>query len=160
MAPSAHIAGVGLASITRNETFEDVAVAAGTKAMLDAGVTYSSVDQGIACFLNEGARIQRRCLQVFGMEGAPTCEVENSIGLFTAVQYIRSGQSNCILVIGLDNVSGLLNALIDTVLTAGVQETTSGKRATEVRCVLTDLLPLAYESSRWLWPPSSFRPSS
>lgn len=105
MAPPAHIAGVGIASATRNDTLEDLAVAAGTKALLDAGVTYSSVDQSIACFLNERDRIRRTCLRVFGMEGAPACEVENSVGLFTATQYIRSGQSDCVLVVGLDNVS-------------------------------------------------------
>lgn len=104
MAPSAHIAGIGIASTSRNETLEDLVVGAGTKALLDAGITYSSIDQSIACFLDERERIPRRCFNIFGMEGAPTCEVDNATGLSTAVQYVRSGQSNCVLVIGLDRV--------------------------------------------------------
>lgn len=107
MAPSvAHIAGVGTASISRNKTLEDLAIAAGTKALLDAGVTYSSVDQSIACFLDERDRIPRKGFNVLGMEGGPVSEVDNAAGLSTAVQHIRSGQSNCLLVIGLDKVSG------------------------------------------------------
>lgn len=105
MSPAAHIAGIGIAHISRSETLDDLAIAAGTKALLDAGVTYSSVDQSIACFLEDRYRIDRRCLSVFGMEGAPVCDVNNTAGLFTAVQYVRSGQSNCVLVVGIDQVS-------------------------------------------------------
>lgn len=98
---AAHIAGVGACSLYGTETFEDLAVSAGTKALLDAGITFTSVDQSIACFLDERERIPRRCFDAFGMEGAAVCEVDNSSGFVTAVQSIRSGQSNCVLVIGL-----------------------------------------------------------
>lgn len=107
MPPSpAHIAGVGVTSLSRNETLEDLAISAGTKALLDAGITYSSVDQSIACFLDERERIPQKCFNVFGMEGAAVCEVDNSAGFFTAVQSVRAGQNNCVLVAGLDRVSG------------------------------------------------------
>lgn len=106
MPTSAHIAGIGSASISRNETLEDLAIAAGTKALLDAGLTYSSVDNSIACFLHDRDRIRRSSFAAFGKEGAPASEIDNTTGLFTAVQYVRSGQSNCVLVVGLDTVSG------------------------------------------------------
>ncbi|SMR54111.1 unnamed protein product [Zymoseptoria tritici ST99CH_3D1] len=38
---------------------------------------------------------------MFGTEGAPVSEVDNPSGLCTAVQSIRGGQANCVLVIGL-----------------------------------------------------------
>ena len=107
MPSSAHIAGIGVSSNSGTENFEALAVTAGTKALLDAGITYSSVDQSIACFLKERQRIPRECFNVLGMEGAPISEVDNSAGVFTAVQYIRSGQSDCVLIVGLDRVSPL-----------------------------------------------------
>ena len=99
----AHIAGVGVAEAADASLLEP-AIAAGTRALLDAGVTYSDLEQSIACFQDE-LRIPRQCFDAFGMEGAPCHEMSNSSGLFTAVQCIRSRQSNCILVIGLDTVS-------------------------------------------------------
>lgn len=99
----AHIAGVGVAEAA-DATLLEPAIAAGTRALLDAGVTYSDLEQSIACFQDE-LRIPRQCFDAFGMEGAPCHEMSNSSGLFTAVQCIRSRQSNCVLVIGLDTVS-------------------------------------------------------
>ena len=99
----AHIAGVGVAEAADASLLEP-AIAAGTRALLDAGVTYSDLEQSIACFQDE-LRIPRQCFDAFGMEGAPCHEMSNSSGLFTAVQCVRSRQSDCVLVIGLDTVS-------------------------------------------------------
>lgn len=103
----AHIAGVGLSGST--ETTTDVilhksAVAAGTKALLDAGITYNDVDSSIACFM-DNLRISRTCFDTFGARRAPVFEVSNDTGLFSAVQAIQSRQSNCTLVIGLDKAA-------------------------------------------------------
>lgn len=104
MPSAAHVAGVGNAFISGKENIEHLAVAAGTKALLDAGITYGDVDQSIACFLDLRDRIPRRAFDVFGMEGAAVCEVDNAGGLFFAVQCVLSGQANCILAITLDRV--------------------------------------------------------
>lgn len=105
MPPAAHIAGVGVSTTSKSETLEDLSISAGTKALLDAGITYSNVDQSISCFLDDRDRIPRNSLEPFGREGAPVCQVDNSAGILTAAQSIRSGQCNCLLVIGLDRVS-------------------------------------------------------
>lgn len=105
MPPKAHIAGVGVSTVSKSETLEDLAISAGTKALLDAGITYSDVDQSIACFLDDRDRIPRQTLEPFGREGAPVCEADNAAGIFMAVQSIRSGLCNCVLVLGLDRVS-------------------------------------------------------
>lgn len=68
--------------------------------MLDAGLTYSDVDHGVACFLGE-ERVSRSVFTMFGTEGAPVSEVDNPSGLCKAVQSIRGGQATCVLVIGL-----------------------------------------------------------
>ncbi|KAF2215748.1 hypothetical protein CERZMDRAFT_116541 [Cercospora zeae-maydis SCOH1-5] len=95
-----HIAGVAVAG-GEDGNLREAAIAAGTRAMLDAGVTYTDVDQSIVAFEDE-LRIPRRTLDTFGMEGAPVCEINNGSALFTAAQSVRSGQSNCTLVLGLD----------------------------------------------------------
>ena len=103
--PPAHIAGIGISTRVPDATLNDLAISAGTKALLDAGVTYSDVDQSIACFLDNDVRIPRQCFSIFGMQGAPVTEVDNHSGFSSAVQNIRSGQSNCVLVVGVDRVS-------------------------------------------------------
>ena len=95
-----HIAGVGL-STDANATHHDLAVAAATKALLDAGATYSDVDTSIACFL-DNLRVPRSCFDMFGMQGAAVSEIDNRSGLLAAVQSVRSRQSNCALVVGFD----------------------------------------------------------
>ncbi|EME41479.1 hypothetical protein DOTSEDRAFT_73780 [Dothistroma septosporum NZE10] len=96
----AHIAGVGL-STGGNACHHDLAVSAGTKALLDAGATYSDVNTSIACFL-DNLRVPRSCFDLFGMNGTAVSEVDNRSGLLAAVQSIRSGQSNCVLAVGFD----------------------------------------------------------
>lgn len=100
----AHIAGIGISDTAGDAELHNIAVSAGIKALLDAGVTYSDVDHSVAGFLNERMRIPRSCFGAFGMEGAPICEVDNNSALFTAVQCVRSRQTNCALVIGIDSV--------------------------------------------------------
>ncbi|KXT08447.1 hypothetical protein AC579_5612 [Pseudocercospora musae] len=99
-----HIAGVGLSGIierTSDEAINKCTIAAGTKALLDAGITYSDVDQSIACFIDD-LRIERRNLDTFGLQGAPVFQVHNDTGLFSSIQAVASRQSNCTLMIGFD----------------------------------------------------------
>lgn len=92
-----HIAGVGI-SIDKTIS-ENLSVAAGTKALLDAGLTYSDIDLSVTC-----PQIPRSCLRAFGRQGGSTIEVDNDSALVAAVQYIRSGTSQCALVLGFDQV--------------------------------------------------------
>jgi len=101
---SAHIAGLGL-SERSDASLEELTVSAATKALLDAGITYSDVDLNIAGFLDDHARIARSWLNVFGSEGAPVLEVDNHSALFVGTQCITSRQNNCALVVGVDQVS-------------------------------------------------------
>lgn len=100
----AHIAGVGISG-TADSPLHELALSAGAKALLDAGVTYSDIDQSVACSSDEKLRVPRSVFDTFGLNGAPVCEVDNQSALFTAVQCIRSGQRNCALILGTDRVS-------------------------------------------------------
>lgn len=96
----AHIAGIGVSGSSPTE-LRAHAIAAATKALLDAGVRYTDVDQSIVCF-DEKARIFPEWLSIFGTTGTAIAQVDNQSGLFTAAQFVRSGQRNCTLLIGTD----------------------------------------------------------
>lgn len=100
----AHIAGIGISEAKDDTNLDGLAVSAGTKALLDAGITYRDVDQSIAGFLDEHLRVTRSCFDVYGQEGAPICEVDNRSALYTAVQCIMSRQRDCALIVGIDTV--------------------------------------------------------
>lgn len=100
-ASSAHVAGIGVSQ--SNAGLDDLTVVgAAVKALLDAGLAYSDVDHSVACLLDDGRRIPASCFDTLGMKGAAISTVDNNSGLFTAAQYIKSGQANCVLVLGID----------------------------------------------------------
>ena len=109
-APAVYIAGVGAAVTSDKSTaaINKQIISAVTKALLDAGVTYGDVDSSIACFLGDnGLRVPKSSLDTFGKTGAPVSEVECYAGLHTGSQFLKSGHSNCVLMVGFDNVDHL-----------------------------------------------------
>ncbi|CAK3740975.1 nonspecific lipid-transfer [Lecanosticta acicola] len=99
----AHIAGIGVTGGSKHTRtrIDKLAISAATKALLDAGVTYGCVDLTVASFLDE-TRIPPKCLDAFGKHGAPVCQVDNTLGLFTAAQAVKSKQSECVLLLSID----------------------------------------------------------
>lgn len=120
MAGSTFVAGVGMtpfnspkksASLASNpdSDYFDLAVEAGVKALLDAGITYDKVDQGIGCYVFGDSTCGQRVFYGLGMTGIPIFNVNNycssgSTGLWLANQAIRSGDADCVLVIGFDKM--------------------------------------------------------
>lgn len=103
-ASAVHIAGVGISLSTKSD-LDNLAVSAGTKALLDAGITYGKVELGVACFLNEpDIHIPRSCFKAFGRQKACVSEIDGHSALFTAVQCVRSAQTDCALLVGVDSV--------------------------------------------------------
>jgi sterol carrier protein 2 len=87
----------------------NLAAEAGVKALLDAGITYDEVDQGVGCFVFGDSACAQRVFYSFGMTGIPILNVNNycssgSTGLWLANQAIRSGSADCVLVIGFDKM--------------------------------------------------------
>lgn len=103
---AAHIAGVGisLSETESNASIESLAVSAGTKALLDAGITYAKIDLSIATFCEPELRIPKSCFRTFGNQKAAVTEVENHAALFTAASCVRSQQAECVLLVGIDLV--------------------------------------------------------
>ncbi|KAK3623627.1 hypothetical protein LTR56_021490 [Elasticomyces elasticus] len=100
-ASSVHRAGIGF-SERIDASFDELAVSAATKALLDAGIVFSEVDQGVAGFVDRELQVSRECFRVSGEEGAPIVEVDNHSALFVAAQCVASRQTDCVLVIGID----------------------------------------------------------
>ena len=104
--PAVYIAGVGAAISDNNSSRDEPVISAVTKALLDAGVTYGDVDSSVACSLDaDSLKVPKQCLDTFGKTGAPISEVECYSGLHTASQFLKSGHSNCVLMVGFDKVS-------------------------------------------------------
>lgn len=87
----------------------DLAVEAAVKALLDAGLNYDDVDQGVGCYVFGDSTCAQRVFYSLGMTGIPLCNVNNycssgSTGLYLANQAIRAGQADCVLVIGFDKM--------------------------------------------------------
>lgn len=112
MSNSVYIAGVGIThpknGSQSTSSLNDTILSAGTKALLDAGVTYNDVKASIACFLDRNLTIGRNSFETFGRTGTPVYKVDNYSGLHVASQFVRSGTADCVMVIGFDQVGGLV----------------------------------------------------
>ena len=106
-ASQVHIAGVGIAISSRND-LTNGAVEAGTRALLDAGITYAKVQLSVACLLQEiQARIPQECFKAFGRQKAPICSMDSHSALPILAQCVRTGQTDCAILIGLDKVRNM-----------------------------------------------------
>lgn len=71
MAPpnNVYVVGVGLTKFIKPRglvDYPELGLEAGTKAMLDAGITYDDVDQGIACYCYGDSTCGQRVFYQFG----------------------------------------------------------------------------------------------
>ncbi|KAI7978437.1 hypothetical protein EIK77_001961, partial [Talaromyces pinophilus] len=87
----------------------DLAVSACVKALLDAGLTYDDVDQGVGCYVFGDSACAQRVFYTLGMTGIPIYNVHNycssgSSGLYMANQFIQAGTADCVLVVGFDKM--------------------------------------------------------
>jgi hypothetical protein len=103
-ASQVHIAGVGI-SFSSRQDLTNGAIEAGARALLDAGITYAKVQLSVAGSLDEfQARIPRECFKAFGRQKAPICSMDSHSALHILAQYVRTGQTNCAMLVGLDKV--------------------------------------------------------
>jgi sterol carrier protein 2 len=100
-----HVAGIGL-SFSSQQDITNGAIDAGARALLDAGITYAKVQLSVACSLeNSQASVPRECFKAFGRQKAPVCSMDSHSALHIVAQCIRTGQTDCAILVGLDKVS-------------------------------------------------------
>lgn len=103
-ASQVHIAGIGI-SYSSREDLANSAIEAGTRALLDAGITYAKVQLSVACSLEDAqAHIPQACFRAFGRQKAPVCSIDSHSALHMVAQGVRTGQNECAMLIGLDEV--------------------------------------------------------
>jgi hypothetical protein len=103
-ASQVHVAGVGI-SFSSRQDLANGATEAGARALLDAGITYAKVQLSVACSLDEAqARIPQECFSAFGRQKAPICSMDSHPALHMLAQCVRTGQTDCAMLVGLDKV--------------------------------------------------------
>jgi acetyl-CoA acetyltransferase len=106
------VVGVGMTKFEKPGSREgwdypDMARESGTKALEDAGIEYSEVEQGYAGYVAGDSTSGQRALYELGMTGIPIVNVNNncstgSTALFLGAQAIRGGLADCVLALGFE----------------------------------------------------------
>ncbi|KAK6518940.1 hypothetical protein TWF281_003631 [Arthrobotrys megalospora] len=117
-----YIIGVGMTKFIKPRglvDYPEMGFEAGVKAMVDAGINYDDVEQGVACYVYGDSTCGQRVFYQFGMTQIPILNVNNncstgSSGLFMARQWLQHGAVNCALVIGFEKMQpGSLSSKFD-----------------------------------------------
>jgi acetyl-CoA acetyltransferase len=108
------VVGVGMTKFEKPGSREgwdypDMARESGTKALTDAGVEYTDVEQGFVGYVAGDSTCGQRALYELGMTGIPIVNVNNncstgSTALFLAAQAIRGGLADCVLALGFEKM--------------------------------------------------------
>ncbi|XP_061267925.1 sterol carrier protein 2 isoform X2 [Bos javanicus] len=108
------VVGVGMTKFTKpgveNRDYPDLAKEAGQKALADAQIPYSAVEQAcIGYVYGDSASGQRAIYHSLGLTGIPIINVNNncstgSTALFVARQLIQGGLADCVLALGFEKM--------------------------------------------------------
>ncbi|KAF1990933.1 thiolase-like protein [Aulographum hederae CBS 113979] len=108
----AYVLGVGMTKFIKPRgkvDYTELGFEAGVKAMLDAGINYDDVDQGVACYCYGDSTCGQRVFYQFGMTQIPIYNVNNncstgSTGLYMGRNMVGHGQADCVLVVGFEKM--------------------------------------------------------
>ena len=114
MANKVYVVGVGMTKFEkpgRREGWDypDMARESGTKALQDAGIDYTEVEQGYVGYVAGDSTSGQRALYELGLTGIPIVNVNNncstgSTALFLAAQAIRGGIADCTIALGFEKM--------------------------------------------------------
>lgn len=117
------VGGVGMTKFekpgAREWDYPDMAREAGTKALEDARIDYSLVEQAYVGYVYGESTSGQRAVYELGLTGIPVVNVNNncstgSTALFLATQAVRSGQVDCALALGFEKMqAGSLGSTYD-----------------------------------------------
>jgi acetyl-CoA acyltransferase len=108
------VVGVGMTKFEkpgRREGWDypEMARESGTKALADAGVDYTAIEQGFVGYVSGDSTCGQRALYELGMTGIPIVNVNNncstgSTALYLGAQSIRGGLADCVLALGFEKM--------------------------------------------------------
>jgi acetyl-CoA acetyltransferase len=113
MGKKVYVVGVGMTKFekpgSREWDYPDMAEEAGKKALADAGIEYSEVEQAAAGYCYGDSTCGERAVYTLGLTGIPIYNVNNncstgSTALFMAKQFIEGGLADCTLAIGFEKM--------------------------------------------------------
>merc|ERR1719272_2475867 len=92
-----------------DQDYPDFAAVAGRRALEDAAIPYSAVDQCAVGYCYGESTAGQRAVYALGMSGIPIYNVNNncatgSSALFMAREFIRGGISECCLALGFEKM--------------------------------------------------------
>ena len=90
--------------------YPDMATEAGTKALEDAGIPYSEIEQAAVGYVYGDSTAGQRAVYGLGLTGIPVYNVNNncstgSTALFMAKQLIEGGLADCVMALGFEKMA-------------------------------------------------------
>ena len=116
------VAGVGMIPFAKpgaSAPYNEMGEAAGRMALEDAGIAYADVQQAYAGYVYGDSTAGQRAIYPLGMTGIPVVNVNNncstgSTALFLARQAIESGDADCVLALGFEQMKpGALGSIFE-----------------------------------------------
>jgi len=113
MGRKVYVVGVGMTKFekpgSRAWDYPDMAKEAGTKALQDAGIPYSEVEQAVVGYVYGDSTCGQRAVYQLGLTGIPVYNVNNncstgSTALFMGKQLIEGGLADCVLALGFEKM--------------------------------------------------------
>ncbi len=113
MGRKVYVVGVGMTKFekpgSKDWDYPDMAKEAGSKALADAGIPYSEVEQASVGYCYGESTSGQRALYGLGLTGIPVYNVNNncatgSTALFMAKQFVEGGLADCVLALGFEKM--------------------------------------------------------
>ncbi len=112
MSNKVHVIGVGMVKFAKPGASDDyhvMAANAARTALKDAGVDYGDIDQVFAGYVYGDSTCGQRAVYELGLTGVPVINVNNncstgSTALFAGRQAVLSGEAQCVLVVGFEQM--------------------------------------------------------
>jgi acetyl-CoA acetyltransferase len=107
------VVGVGMTRFEkpgrREWDYPDMGREAGEKALVDAGIPYSAVEQAFVAYCYGDSTSGQRALYELGLTGIPAINVNNncstgSSALFLARKFVQGGVADCVLALGFEKM--------------------------------------------------------
>jgi len=113
MARKVYVIGVGMTKFEKPGSkawdYPDMAKEAGEKALKDAGIPYTAVEQAAVGYCYGDSTCGQRAVYTLGMTGIPVYNVNNncstgSTALFMAKQFVEGGLADCVMALGFEKM--------------------------------------------------------
>jgi sterol carrier protein 2 len=108
-----YVVGVGMTKFEKPGSkawdYPDMAREAGTRALEDAGIPYSAIEQAAVGYCYGDSTCGERAVYELGLSGIPIYNVNNncstgSTALFMAKQFVEGGLAECVLALGFEKM--------------------------------------------------------